>query len=492
MLRITSLIVGCFFSLASFAYPAYRVVSSATDFRGTVHTRLQQTYQGYPVWGGDVIVHQTKDQRRATMTGQFYQNIALSRPPQTITKALKLAASLYETERGQRLQVSQQQSSMMVYVDENQQAHWAYYIRYRAVAPRQMPAFPVYILDAKTLAVLEHWNDIKTAKVDVPAGGIGGNEKIGKVYYDGLSGNRSTLHMMRDALAQYCYMENSTVTIFDRMHSDSVPKFKCVSQDPAHNYVYWNTMVDSINGSYSPNNDALYSDQIVRDMYMKWFDINMLDQDGKPMHVNFYTHDRTLGDNAYYENGEMYFGDGNKESYSVAAPSVVAHEMSHGFTEQHSNLHYRAQSGGLNESFSDMADKALEYYMTGSNNWDIDAELVKPGGKMVRYMDEPTKDCEGREPGDNCSISHVRDFRRGMNVHFSSGIYNKVFTLLADKWTTYRAFQVMVQANRFYWTSNSTFAQAACGVVSAARDYHYSTQDVRDVMVEVGIKADKC
>lgn len=493
MLRMMSLLLASLFSISAVANPTYRILSTATDFRGTTHTRVQQTYLGYPVWGGEAVIHQPKNSLKTTMSGQFYQHIHLPKLASLHqANAYNTALKLYQSERATRFDVSHPVTQLIVYMNERAEAHWAYYIRFKATAMHALPAFPVYVIDAQSLQVLSHWNDIKTAKAEVPASGMGGNERIGKLFYDGLPGNRTLLTMMRDPIAQWCYLENSTVTIYDRMHGDSVPKFKCSNTDPQHNNSYWNVLNDAINGSYSPNNDALYSNYVVRDMYLKWFNINMLDDHGKPMHVNFFTHDRTLGDNAYYESGEMYFGDGNKESYSVAAPSVVAHEMSHGFTEQHSNLRYHAQSGGLNESFSDMADKALEYYLTGSNNWDIDAELVKPGGKMIRYMDEPTKDCEGRAPGDHCSIDHVKDYKRGMNVHFSSGVFNKAFALLAGKWNTHRAFQVMVQANLYYWTASSTFSQAACGVVSAARDYHYKLQDVKDALLAVGVKADKC
>src|SRR3990167_2576227 len=29
----------------------------ATDFKQTLHVRVQETYMGYPVWGGDAVIH---------------------------------------------------------------------------------------------------------------------------------------------------------------------------------------------------------------------------------------------------------------------------------------------------------------------------------------------------------------------------------------------------------------------------------------------------
>ena len=57
-----------------------------------------------------------------------------------------------------------------------------------------------------------------------------------------------------------------------------------------------------------------------------------------------------------------------------------------------------------------------------------------------------------------------------MDVHYSSGVFNKAFYTLATKsgWNTRKAFDVFVLANQLYWTPTSTFNQAACGVQQAA------------------------
>lgn len=289
-----------------------------------------------------------------------------------------------------------------------------------------------------------------------------------------------------------CSLQNETVIIRDR-RTNNIPTFRCETPDAKHNNLYWNTLDDAANGGFSPNNDGVYSDKIVREMYMKWFNVPMLVKNGKPMQVTFHVHDQDQGQNAYYDNGEMVFGEGDDESYPVVAPSVVAHEMSHGFTEQYANLRYHGQSGGINEAFSDMADKSVEYYMYGQNNWDIDAELLKDGGHLLRYMDEPTKDCRPNDiPGESCSINHVKNYSSDTDVHLSSGIFNKAFYLMASQWNTQKAFNVMVQANMNYWTPNATFVHAACGVLKATRDYKYDEKTVRDAMHAVGVETTKC
>jgi len=76
-----------------------------------------------------------------------------------------------------------------------------------------------------------------------------------------------------------------------------------------------------------------------------------------------------------------------------------------------------------------------------------------------------------------------------MDVHFSSGVYNKAFCLLAKTagWDTKEAFQVFARANRDYWTSSSNYNQAACGVETAATDLGFTKADVTAAFTAVGV-----
>ncbi|EKD72194.1 MAG: hypothetical protein ACD_45C00739G0001 [uncultured bacterium] len=182
---------------------------------------------------------------------------------------------------------------------------------------------------------------------------------------------------------------------------------------------------------------------------------------------------------------EMYFGDGIKIFYPLTSLGVGAHEISHGFTAHHSNLTYQKQSGGLNEAFSDMAAQAAEFYATKHNSWQIGPEIMKGEGAL-RYMDEPTKDGK--------SISHMKDYADNLNVHYTSGIFNKVFYLMATAadWDTQKAFNVMVKANIEEWTANTTFAEAACGVKRAADGLGYDLATVTNAFDQVGIEMNHC
>ena len=81
-----------------------------------------------------------------------------------------------------------------------------------------------------------------------------------------------------------------------------------------------------------------------------------------------------------------------------------------------------------------------------------------------------------------------------MDPHESSGVFNKLFYLLATKpnWGVRNAFEIMIKANQDYWYSFSDFEDAACGILLAAIDLDYSYQDVHEVINKVGINDVDC
>src|SRR3546814_19851258 len=117
----------------------------------------------------------------------------------------------------------------------------------------------------------------------------------------------------------------------------------------------------------------------------------------------------------------------------------------------------------MNEAFSDMGGEATEYFWKGSNDFLVGPEIFKGAGAL-RYINNP--------PQDGSSIDNAANFTSSMDVHFSSGVYNKAFWKLATTagWNTQKAFQVLARATALYWTTRSTFTSGACGVETAAPD----------------------
>ncbi len=536
------LLLGLPFALGSSAYAAkpvdllhqnvFRIFSSANlnsngltikelnrsfDVKQNLHIRVQQTYNGYLIWGADAVVHIPHDGKSlsraslsalaanngASMNGIFYEglNADLANTPAAVfteaqaQSALQHAIEAYQQKVSAKPEIKNQQSQLMVYVDDKNKAHWAFKVSFEAspVKVGEIPAQPIYIMDAVTFKVFEDWNDMKTIDRDpTSGGGYGGNQKMGKLVYDGLTGHLDKLSIKRDGATATCYLQNKDVTVKRCVESDFWGQCRksvefttvCGATDPEHNDVYWNGETDTVNGGYSPSNDALFNGAIIKDLYQKWYNVPVLkNPDKSPMMLTMIVH--LPMDNAYWDGSTMNFGDGISMFYPLTSLGVSAHEISHGFTTQHSNLTYKKQSGGMNEAFSDMAAQAAEVFAYGKNSWQIGPEIFKQEGKALRYMDKPSKD--GR------SIDDASQYKDSIDVHYTSGVYNRFFYTLGktDGWDVRKAFNVMIQA-QYHWTANETFSSGACGVITGAKDLDYDVNAVKAAFDVVKVDYSKC
>lgn len=488
-----------------------KLLNQHIDFNGTKHIRFQESYNGYAVWGGDIVVH-IKDPAIAmnnfsiaslmdpltSMNGVIYTNLkgdlidtmTLAMQDSQLDKALSIA---HNNSFRKHLQAESNNNYLdeeklrIIYVDKMNKAHWAFKLAYTIKPKEGIPIRPTFVIDAITMDIYEQWDDIQTALSQVKGGGFGGNPRMGQIIYDGGAKHYAALDVSRDNLNKTCYMQNLISKVIN-LRTGSVTQYACPTMDSTHNNTYWDGDLDHANGGYSPSNDALFGIDMLERLYLSWYQVPVLTQNGKPMFLVGRVHEHI--DNAYWDGRQMTFGDGVRYFYPLTSLDVVGHEISHGFTQQHSNLIYRGQSGGLNESYSDMAGEATEFYAYGKNDWLVGGGIIKNCGNpnlcALRYFSNPRLD--GR------SIDNVNQYRDGIDVHYSSGIYNKAFYLLANTqgWNTHKAFDVMVKANMDYWTSNVTFQAAGCGVVYAAKDYKYDVEAVRKSLARVGVVTTDC
>ncbi|MEO8965621.1 MAG: M4 family metallopeptidase [Gammaproteobacteria bacterium] len=500
-------------SLATKNLPQLKQTSTEVDQNQTAHIRVQEMFAGYPVWGADAVVHVPHathmttlknlpvKNANTTMNGIIYQDLAAdfaSAPNYIFTsaqadKALQQAAQLFQEKSGNKHAMRDAHTELMIFVDQKNKAHWAFRVSATVQSSDEaMPIKPTYILDAVSFEVYDQWNEVLSLE-RVLGGGYGGNFNTGRLSYDGLKNNMPKLNMFR--LNKACFLQNDTVTVRNAMKRNLVIQFSCQTPVVVHDNEYWDESIEAVAGAYSPANDALYVGKIVSEMYQNWYGAPVLVLKGKPMMLNMRVHaldeEGKVMENAYWDGKQMSFGDGGKEMYPLVSLGIAAHEISHGYTQQHSGLtgNDKSQPAGLNESFSDMAAQAAEYYASGKNNWQIGPEVFKVKGQALRYMDQPTKDCVPGAPKNECSIDNVKDYTAKLDAHYSCGVFNKAFYLLSTSkdWTTKKAFDVMVLANKAYWTKTSTFQQAACGVMSATKALHYDAAATKAALNGVGL-----
>ncbi|MGO4380437.1 M4 family metallopeptidase [Pseudoduganella sp. RAF19] len=220
--------------------------------------------------------------------------------------------------------------------------------------------------------------------------------------------------------------------------------------------------------------------------------------DGNNTATYIAVHVDTQYDNAFFEPGCkcMYIGDGGTSFNNLGSIDVIGHEMGHGVTDATSNLTYSGESGGLNESNSDINGEMVEAYGraggTGSvipntgNDWVMGAEISK-SGQPLRWLYKPSKD--GTSP--NAWSSTLGN----LNVHYSSGPNNRMFYFLSqgssssstsDYYSSYltktpknmtgigndKAYRIWFKANTTKFTSSTNYADARTKVIQAAEELY--------------------
>lgn len=166
--------------------------------------------------------------------------------------------------------------------------------------------------------------------------------------------------------------------------------------------------------------------------------------DGRGMKLDATVHFGELYDNAFWNGGQMVFGDGDGEVFErfTKSVSVVGHELAHGVTQYAAGLAYRNQAGALNESMSDVFGALVEQFArkqsTAQASWLIGEGLFTPQvqGLALRSMKAPgtayDDDVLGKDPQPDSMESYVRTSADNGGVHINSGIPNRAFYLVAS------------------------------------------------------------
>jgi Zn-dependent metalloprotease len=437
-----------------------------SDF-GKRNTRYQQTFRGIPVYGESVIVSENaKTGRVEALFGRMVTGLEKEIPATAIRVNSAQALAIAQRAALGSAVPNAHKSQLMIYVGDDNRAHRAHVVQLSGVR-NGAPTAPLVIVDADSGKILMQRENFQTALIGT---GPGGNEKIGQYEYGtdfgflDVAQNGST-----------CTMETDKVKTIDVNHTTQ-------QTGPAFSYTCPRHTGDSINGGYSPLNDAHYFGHVVFDMYSDYMNAAPL-----TVKLSLAVHYGTNYENAGWNSATstMIFGDGKTTFYPLVSLDVLGHEVSHGYTTQNSNLNYDSgQSGGMNESFSDMAGEASEYFMNGTNDFLVGGQIFKANGAL-RYMCDPTQD--------GISIDNAADMpRRGMDNHYSSGVTNKAFCNLAKTpgWNTKTAFQIFARANRDYWTQTTQWNDGACGVQRAAADMGMNVAQVAAAFATVGITAE--
>jgi Zn-dependent metalloprotease len=201
--------------------------------------------------------------------------------------------------------------------------------------------------------------------------------------------------------------------------------------------------------------------------------------------------------NAVWYKNRMWYGQkkdpelGRFASYSRFL-DVIAHELTHGVTQNTSNLVYEGESGALNESISDIFGVIISNWDRHSDDggsvdgwvWQIGRGLAAGGGPL-RDLKDPT--ATGMPDHMSKYLTTTGDFG---GVHTNSNIHNKAAynVLTATDAAGARIFTPFDVATLYYWVlerlnDRATFVKTLQALIDVVSSVHAGDEAVRTRMV---------
>ncbi|MEU2388062.1 M4 family metallopeptidase [Streptomyces sp. NPDC012461] len=437
------------------------------DRDGTVHVRYERTYDGLPVLGGDLVV---QGDRAGEADSVVKATRAAVKPATTAAavpaaKAEQQALSAAKAEKAESPDVDRAPRKVIWAADGKPVV--AYETVVGGLQHDGTPQELHVVTDATTGEKLYEWQAVQNGTGHTVYSGTVDltTTRSGSTYNltDGARGNHRTYNLNRGT--------SGTGTLF------SGP--------------------DDVWGDGSPSNaesaaaDAHYGAALTWDYYKNVHGRNGIRGDGVGAYSRVHYGNNYV--NAFWSDSCfcMTYGDGSGNANPLTSIDVAAHEMTHGLTSNTAGLIYSGESGGLNEATSDIFGSTVEFYADNSTDvgdYLIGEEIdINGDGTPLRYMDKPSKDGKSKDSWYS-GIGSI-------DVHYSSGVANHFFYLLAEgsgtktiNGVTYdsptsdglpvtgigrgKAEKIWFRALTTKFTSTTNYAAARTGTLAAAGELY--------------------
>ncbi len=457
---------------------AFSATDALVDADGTSHVRMDRTYHGLRVLGGDLVVHQAADGAWEGVSQTLDSVMTLGVTPQ-VTRAAAIDAALAPSKVTRAITGATVEKAPVLVVDATAaQPRLAWEVLSGGVQADGTPSRLASYVDARTGAVLRTEQQIETA------------DGSGNTLYSGTVPLSTTLasgtYQLKDATRGNTYttdMNNASDSMYCQLFG-----LKCATGTlftDADNV--WGTGTNANRQSAAA--DAQYGTNMTWDYYKLVHGRNGIFGTGAGSYNRVHYGNGYV--NAFWDGTKMTYGDGDGVSYGpLVSLDVAGHEMSHGVTENTAGLTYSGESGGLNESTSDIFGTLVEFYAANANDpgdYLIGEEFDLKNHLGFRRMDKPSSDGSSYD----CYSSTVGS----ADVHYSSGVGNHFFYLLAEgsgaktiggvahssptcNGSTVTgigrdaAGKIWYRALTVYMTSSTNYAGARTASLNAARDLY--------------------
>ncbi len=459
------------------AQQEFVVTGTMTDPGGDTHVRIDRIYGGVPVIGGDLVVHQSASGRWEGASQSLAAPLTLSVRP-TLTAAAATAEAISPSRATRSIEhLRPADTAARLVVDAlGGQPRLAFEVLTSGRHADGTPSRLATYVDATTGEVLRREEHIVTAD------GSGQSLYSGTVPIQVTQSGAS--YQLKDPVRG-----NATTTDMQNK-SDS---FLCTLLGTGcSNGVAFSSADTSFGNGATTNResaavDAHYGGATTFDYFKNVHGRNGIFGTGAGAPSRVHYGNKYV--NAFWDGTKMTYGDGDGVQFGpLVSLDVAGHEMTHGVTENTAGLTYSGEPGGLNEATSDIFGTMVEFYAANPNDpadYFIGEEFDLASGQGFRRMDDPALD------GDSHSCWSTTT--KNVDVHFSSGVGNHFFYLLAEgsgskpiggrthtsptcNSSTVTgigntdAAAIWFKALDAYFTSGTTYAQARTATLNAATD----------------------
>ncbi len=465
-----------------------------------IHVRLNMTYQGLRVLGGDSVVH-------------------ISRRDMFITKTIQKPPNITQPEFAacQKTAGMQTNAEIVFYSRLTDTPLFVDFI-ISGIAADKTPMIVHNIRECAENTTFRNYTDVKTFR------------KTGWPENDLLPWPYNSTIVVRPT----CSAEEKRIGTGHAMYSRTVnlsTSFKedhyvLVDTDRSCHYTVSSTFLEfalnkdhdriqeqdanewgngNNNDEHTVSADAHYGHAATFDFYFKFCDRILVNHDERTIYSR--VHVGKEYSNSFWYDVEMSYGDGDDvRSHPFVSLEAVAHAFTHGLIENTANLEYTGESGGLSEATSDIMSTIVYYYTFGIPNYFIgesiyfqpgtfERSLVQPSSDIVNYRANGRMDNLGNPEGSyDCYCQNIGY----LDVHMSSGVANHFFYLLAEGTDEYfegpsktcdesdtqnattiktiepigrlNAADIWYRALTLYFVSHTNYTLARNGTIQAAQD----------------------
>lgn len=484
-------------------------VNQSADF---TYYKVQQKYDGVPVYGKQLVVAVNSDNKVVSVTGHYYNDLNVSTYSSNDIDD-------YETILNEKYGVDNYEvidSNEYIYIDDDTPRYTYVY------SVVDLNGGETVIVDAKSGSIIECISSVTSVAYEYTGDGFNGQKY------------NVTIDQVTSGIVDsyYIYDPNRNIKIIDAYDvamnlgnpdkmtpenflnrfylyvvREALPRvpMTALMVDGKLQYAGAHSAIDYLKGDVilAEAYSTLYYLEGTYDYYNNVLGRKSYDGKGAEIIANINLHNRLFSFKSNeYSNaswignaGEFFFGTSEGVSYSVAY-DIVAHEYTHAVSGTIVGLEYKDESGALNEAYSDILGSLVE-----GKNWTLgeDFEIMRDMARPNDFKDPAIKGEKYYFPDDEETyneqwkidivqkykdagrpIATWREYDNG-GVHVNSNVPNHAAYLMYEN----GAFESREQMAKVWYnslfllTSTSDFEDCAYAVIQTAENLGLSEDKIK-------------